>query len=145
MGDKADKPRSNRPLRPTPKDKVYEPGPQRIFVFGSNLEGIHGAGAARYAYKWCGAEWGVGEGLIGASYAIPTKATISKTLSLLEISNHVSKFIEFSWEHRELNFFVTRIGCGLAGFTDFQIAPMFREAPPNCELPENWDDPEYFM
>lgn len=144
MGDKADKSRGARPLRPTPKDKIFDPGLSHIFVFGSNREGIHGVGAARYAYKWCGAEWEIGEGLAGTSYAIPTKATISRTLSLTEIARHVNKFVEFAWEHKELKFFITRIGCGLARLSDFDIAPMFREAPPNCELPENWDDPEYF-
>lgn len=139
MGSKADPARSPRPLRPTPKDKIFDPAPNRIFVFGSNREGIHGAGAARYAYKFCGAEWEEGEGLKGNSYAIPTKATISRSLTVEEVQKHVDRFIEFAWEHRELEFFVTRIGCGLAGFTDDDIAPMFKDAPPNCELPIGWE------
>lgn len=139
MGDKADPPRGKRPLRPTPKDKTFDPKPNRIFVFGSNRAGIHGAGAARYAYSWCGAEWDEGEGLYGTSYAIPTKGHHLETLTLKEIKEHVEKFIFFAWEHRELEFFVTRIGCGLAGFRDFEISPMFRDAPPNCELPTGWN------
>jgi hypothetical protein len=139
MGDKADPPRGPRPLRPTPQDKIFDPAPNRIFVFGSNREGIHGGGAARYAYRFCGAEWEEGEGLYGTSYAIPTKATISRSLKLEEIQKHVDTFIEFAWEHRELEFFITRLGCGLAGFTDDEIGPMFKDAPPNCELPHGWD------
>lgn len=128
-----------KPLRPTPKDKIFDPAPNRIFVFGSNLDGIHGGGAARYAYKYCGAQWENGEGLQGTSYAIPTKKNTAISLRLEEVRIHVDRFIEFAWEHRELQFFVTRIGCGLAGFTDDDIAPMFKDAPPNCELPDGWE------
>ncbi len=132
-------------MRPTPQDKIYDPKPGTVFVFGSNRDGIHGAGAARYAYKYCGAVWEHGEGLTGdvatgaCSYAIPTKRNTAFSLSLQEVKNHVDKFIEFAWEHRDLNFFVTRIGCGLAGFTDNDIGPMFKYAPPNCELPIGWE------
>lgn len=137
--------KERRPLRPTPQDKIYDPKPGTVFVFGSNRGGIHGAGAARYAYKFCGAEWEHGEGLTGdassgfCSYAIPTKKNIAMSLSLQEVKEHVDKFVEFAWEHRELNFFVTRIGCGLAGFTDDDIGPLFKDAPPNCELPTGWE------
>lgn len=137
--------KERRPLRPTPQDKVYDSKPNTVFVFGSNLGGIHGGGAARYAYKFCGAEWEQGEGLMGdpsngaCSYAIPTKKSIAISLSLQEVKEHVDKFIELAWERRDLNFFVTRLGCGLAGFTDDDIGPLFKDAPPNCELPVGWE------
>lgn len=126
-------------LRPPGVDKVFEPGPGRVFVFGSNLAGIHGAGAAAYAYRFFGAIWDEGIGLMGSSYAIPTKSRQLQSLPLEEINKYVENFVVFAWEHTELYFFVTRIGCGLAGFTDADIAPMFKEAPPNCELPHGWD------
>jgi hypothetical protein len=134
-----------RPVRPTPQDKTYEPKPGTVFVFGSNIDGVHGAGAARYAYKFCGAVWEQGEGLMGdastgyCSYALPTKRNTAFSLPLQEVKRHVDRFIEFAWEHRELKFFVTRIGCGLAGFTDDMIGPLFKDAPPNCELPHDWE------
>lgn len=82
----------------------------------------------------------MGDSSTGAcSYAIPTKKNTAIGLSLQEIKEHVDKFIEFAWEHRELSFFVTRIGCGLAGYTDDDIGPLFRDAPPNCELPIGWE------
>lgn len=124
------------------KDKIFEPGPNRVFVFGSNTAGIHGAGAAKTANELYGAAWGQGEGLQGDSYAIPTKNMNLKTLPLDIIKKHVDKFLEFAWENQGLKFFVTRIGCGLAGYTDEQIAPMFAEAPLNCELPDGWRRPE---
>lgn len=125
-----------------PIDKVYHPSPTHIFVFGSNRAGIHGAGAARHAYTQLGAVWEQGEGLMGTSYAIPTKGHRLEVLKLEDIKVHVDKFIEFAWERRDLTFFVTRIGCGLAGYQDHEISPLFRFAPPNCELPIGWDHRE---
>ena len=94
-----------------------------IFVFGSNLGGMHGGGAARAAYNRFGAVWGQGVGLQGQSYAIPTMQGGVET-----IKPYVDEFIEFAQTHRELKFFVTRIGCGIAGFRDEQIAPLFAAA-----------------
>jgi hypothetical protein len=119
-------------------DKVFIPGPDHIFVFGSNRAGIHGAGAARDALLYYGALKGLGEGLQGHSYAIPTKDEYLRTLPLEEVKKHVDRFIVAANCRKDLRFFVTRIGCGLAGFTDDQIAPLFRDAPVNCELPEGW-------
>ena len=119
-------------------DKVFVPGPNRIFVFGSNLAGVHGAGAARTAYQEYGAVMGQGLGLQGHSYAIPTKDEELHTLSLRTIAWYVTQFIDAAKMCPELHFFVTRIGCGLAGYTDAEIAPMFKDAPSNCELPEGW-------
>jgi hypothetical protein len=114
---------------------------QSIFVFGSNLAGRHGAGAALYARQHHGAVYGRGEGLQGQSYGIPTKGVHIETLSLEAIAFNVSKFIKFAQQHPELIFNVTRIGCGLAGYADAQIAPMFVGAPANCVLPDGWRVP----
>lgn len=111
-----------------------------IFVFGSNLAGRHGAGAAAYARKYWGAIYGQGEGLQGNSYALPTKDENIQTLPLGEIEKHVAGFIEFATLADDLTFNVTRIGCGLAGYTDEQIAPMFSLAPPNVTLPKSFKD-----
>lgn len=110
----------------------------KIFVFGSNLAGRHGAGAALSARVHHGAIYGQSEGLQGNSYGIPTKDAWLKSLPLDKIAQHVKRFLAFAKEHPELAFQVTRIGCGLANYTDTQIAPMFASAPNNCELPEGW-------
>lgn len=94
-----------------------------IFVFGSNLGGSHGGGAARVAYQKFGAEWGVGVGLTGQSYAIPTMQGGVET-----IAPYVDDFIVFAQQHPELTFLVTPIGCGIAGFTPMEIAPLFAKA-----------------
>lgn len=119
-----------------------------IFVFGSNLSGIHGAGAARQAHKNFGAIWGKGFGIQGQSYGIPTKDEQIETLPLSIIKVHVDYFKLFADENMLLNFDVTRIGCGLAGYTDVEIAPMFRDAPINCRFSTMWREwmrPEHFF
>ncbi len=110
----------------------------QIFVFGSNRAGVHGAGAAKTAMESYGAIFGIGEGLRGSSYGIPTKDDDIQTLPLDEIKIHVDTFLQFAREHPTLSFFVTRIGCGLAGYTNQDIAPMFVDAPRNCELDPEW-------
>lgn len=122
------------------QDKHFTPGYDRIFVFGSNLAGIHGGGAALDAYQLYGAQMGIGEGLSGSTYAIPTKDAEIRTRPLSDIETSVQTFLRFADSHPQLQFFVTRIGCGLAGYTDGQIAPMFLGAPDNCELPTGWPD-----
>jgi hypothetical protein len=109
-----------------------------VFVFGSNLAGRHGAGAALFARQSHGARLGQGVGPQGNSYAIPTKDAKLVTLSLGTIASYVADFIYYAESHPELYFSVTRIGCGLAGYKDADIAPMFKKAPPNCILPEGW-------
>jgi hypothetical protein len=111
---------------------------QGIFVFGSNEAGIHGGGAARHAYEYHNAKMGVGVGLTGTSYAIPTKNEQMISLSLSRIAEYVRSFIDYARAHPETVFDVTRIGCGLAGYKDAQIAPMFAGAPDNCHLPHGW-------
>lgn len=110
----------------------------KIFVFGSNLAGRHGAGAALYARQHHGAIYGLGTGRQGQSYAIPTKDYLIQTLPLIDIQSWVNRFVRYAELHPELVFEVTRIGCGLAGYKDHQIAPMFAGAPENCELPAGW-------
>lgn len=109
-----------------------------IFVFGSNLAGRHGAGAALFARHNFGAVYGKGTGLQGLSYAIPTKDQNIRTMPLPDIKEHVDNFIAFATDNQWMTFNVTRIGCGLAGYTDDQIAPMFKGAPINCKLPQGW-------
>lgn len=109
-----------------------------IFVFGSNLAGVHGAGAAKCALDVHGAIWGQGIGHQGNSYAIPTKDEHIKTLPLARIWSYVLQFMAYAKANKELKFEVTRIGCGLAGYTDKDISPMFEYAPENCELPTGW-------
>ena len=108
-----------------------------IFVFGSNLAGHHMGGAARVANIKFGAEWGVGVGLTGQSYAIPTMQGGVET-----IRPYVDEFIEFANQHQNMKFLVTRIGCGIAGFNDEDIAPLFRKALPvsNIYLPQKFYD-----
>jgi hypothetical protein len=109
-----------------------------VFVFGSNLAGRHGAGAAVFAKRHHGAVTGVGEGRSGNSYAIPTKDRDIKTLPLPTIEYYVKNFLNHAKAHPKEMYQVTRIGCGLAGYKDADIAPMFKGAPPNCILPEGW-------
>ena len=102
--------------------------PNEVFVFGSNLGGRHGAGAARLAREW-GAVWGNPVGLQGRTYAIPTvDASVRNTLSLEEIRPYADEFIQFARLHPELTFLLTDVGCGLAGLRADEVAPLFREA-----------------
>lgn len=107
-----------------------------MFVFGSNLAGRHGAGAAKIAQSMFGAKYGFGRGIMGSSWAIPTKSRDLRTLPLSEIKEYVSDFVNYI-QHVDLEFFVTRVGCGLAGYKDHQIAPMFKGAI-NCSFAEEW-------
>lgn len=109
-----------------------------IFVFGSNLAGRHGKGAALTAMREHGAIYGQGVGLQGDAYAIPTKDRSLRPLPLGEIRLHVRDFIDFAIFVPDLQFRVTAIGCGLAGFRPAQIAPMFVGAPSNCDLPNEF-------
>lgn len=108
---------------------------REIFVFGSNLAGRHGAGAAKYAVLHHGAKYGHAIGIQGNSYAIPTKDEDLETLSLRWIKVYISAFLSFARKRPRMKFMVTQIGCGLAGYRVSQIAPMFREVPDNVYLP----------
>lgn len=109
-----------------------------IFVFGSNLSGIHGAGAALYAQKYEGAVYGIGEGLQGNSYALPTKGINISYMPLDIIAQHVDAFKQFAELNPKLNFKVTRVATGLAGFYDEEIAPLFIGSPKNCFFDLKW-------
>ena len=111
---------------------------KKIFVFGSNLAGIHGAGAALTAKKHYGAIDGQGIGRQGDSYAIPTKDERIVTLPLHHIREHVNIFVQYAIDNPKDEFYVTKVGCGLAGYHNWEIAPMFCHAPKNCMLHEEW-------
>jgi len=111
---------------------------KNIFVFGSNLAGRHGKGAALAAYREHGAVYGQGVGIQGNSYAIPTKDDNLNTLPLHKIQHYVEMFVKFAILNPHFKFQVTRIGCGLAGYEDSDIAPLFSNAPDNCILPAGW-------
>lgn len=104
-------------------DRITELRPGEIFVFGSNLEGAHGGGAALLAWRKWGAKWGQGVGLQGQTYGIPTMHGGPEA-----IRPYVDEFIRFAADHPDLHFFVTEIGCGIAGFTPEEIASLFRDA-----------------
>ena len=118
-------------------ERITELAENEIFVFGSNLAGAHGGGAARLAYRKFGAVWGEGVGLHGRTYAIPTMQGGVRT-----IKPFVDEFIRFAIEHQWLTFLVTRIGCGIAGFQDRDIAPLFKAAinVENIILPKGFVD-----
>ena len=117
-------------------DRIVELGAGEVFVFGSNIQGAHGGGAAWFAHKHFGAEWGVGEGLTGHTYALPTmegKASMKAA---------VDRFVACARQHPELTFLVTAVGCGIAGYTPEEVAPLFKEATSleNVYLPQVfWD------
>ena len=112
--------------------------PNEVLVFGSNLAGMHGGGAARIAHLYFGAVMGNGDGIQGQSYAIPTMQGGVDT-----IRPYVDKFIAYAKQHPEQHFLVTRIGCGIAGFSPDEIAPLFAEAAEveNISLPDDfWEE-----
>jgi hypothetical protein len=109
-----------------------------VWVFGSNLAGRHGKGAAAVARTNFQAEYGVGEGVTGNSYAIPTKGRRLEVLPLSAIEQSITAFLQHARAHPAQRFFVTRVGCGLAGYQDEQIAPLFAGAPANCSMPDAW-------
>ena len=121
-------------MRTTP-DRITELRPGEIFVFGSNLQGYHGGGAARLAMNQWGAVWGQGTGLQGQTYAIPTMQGGIGT-----IRPYIDQFIKFAQNDPERTFLVTEIGCGIAGFRPADIAPLFKNAIniPNIWLPQRF-------
>ena len=117
-------------------DRIAELGEGEVFVFGSNIQGAHGGGAAWFAHKHFGAEWGVGDGLTGRTYALPTMEGKDA------MKGAVNRFIACARQHPELTFLVTAVGCGIAGYTPEEVAPLFKEATSleNVYLPQAfWD------
>lgn len=115
-------------------DRISALGDNEIFVFGSNLAGAHAGGAARLAFDRFGAIWGKGTGMQGQSYAIPTMHG-----GVDVIKPYVDEFIEFAKQHSEYKFLVTRIGCGIAGFSPKDIAPLFQNAIDIGNIILPWD------
>ena len=124
---------NNRTNRTSPW-MIVQLKPNEVFVFGSNVNGYHGGGAALTALQKFGAIWGQGEGLQGQSYGIPTMEGIDSMKAAIE------RFILFAKEHRELIFLVTPIGCGIAGYKPEEVAPFFRSAIDleNVYLPDSF-------
>lgn len=125
--------------------KIEELKENEIFVFGSNEKGQHVGGAARLAFDKWGATWGQGFGRSGNTFAIPTlkvSATLNglEKLELSEIKSYVDKLFCYCWTFDTLDFYITEIGCGIAGFTYKQIGPLFKEFKhlPNVYLPKNF-------
>lgn len=113
-------------------------GMKDVFVFGSNEGGFHGAGSALEAMKNHGAIYGKGWGLHGDSFAIPTKDHAFRVLPINQIADYVFRFVRFAKANPGMRFNIVAIGCGLAGFKPEQIAPMFKDAPHNCNLPKEF-------
>ena len=126
----------------TPLPSFHEDGttPEAgwIFVFGSNLAGRHGKGAAKVAKLQFGAVYGQGAGPMGQAYGIPTKGLKLEVLPLNDVRRHVEDFLQYATMNPELPFWVTRVGCGLAGYDDAEIAPLFAGAPSNCSFASQW-------
>lgn len=117
------------------REGEYIPG--AIFVFGANCAGRHGKSAAKTAKERFGAIYGKGVGLMGQSYAIPTKDWHLNVLDILIIESYVADFVEFTHSHKDLEFQVTALGTGLAGYPHSAIAPLFKQAI-NCYFDERW-------
>lgn len=115
---------------------------KEVFCFGSNTAGVHGAGAAKEAFLKHGAKYGIGYGLSfdhnGASFAIPTKDRHIQTLPTAAVEGFVKGFLTFAESRPDLTFKISRIGCGLAGKTDQEMAELFLRAPNNCLFDTKW-------
>ena len=120
-------------------DHTLPTAPDSVFVFGSNLNGAHVGGAARVAAEQFGASEGVATGAWGFSYAIPTLDRRFRPLPLETIKEFIVDFVADATKDLTTEYFITRIGCGIAGFKDSQIAPLFNGAPDNCNFPDNWE------
>lgn len=130
------------PTREYHKDGTV-PGLDRVLVFGSNLQGRHGNGAALLAAKFFNADEGVGQGRTGQAYAIATRKRTSDTNAWIvtrdfaDVAIDVAAFVEYTYQNTDLEYFVTAVGCGKAGFMDALMAPLFRAAM-NCSFPQQW-------
>ena len=132
-----DKPPPYNAFYNTSLPQYIDPQSEGYFVFGSNLKGIHGAGAAKMARELYGAELYRGVGFMGKCYAIPTKDMHIRTLPLEAIYPHIETFVALTSTIENRWYLVTPVGCGLAGYTPEQIAPMFKGAK-NCWFPHTF-------
>jgi hypothetical protein len=110
-----------------------------VLVFGSNLSGRHGRGSAKLAVEIFGAKYGNGHGPQGNAYALPTKDYNLNTLSIQEIRQYINGLFSWARLNYDKYFIVVKVGCGLAGYRDFQIAPLFVDAPSNCMFHVDWE------
>lgn len=117
---------------------IHRKDDPRVFVFGSNLLGIHAGGAAAYAQRELGAKHGRGEGPMGRAYALPTCSRPGLPMSIESVGEAVENFIAYAILSPSTRFFVSEVGCGIAGFKPEQIAPLFADSPSNCDLPPGW-------
>ena len=124
--------RHDPPMTRTTPDMITELADDEIFVFGSNASGAHGGGAALIAHRMFGAEMGVGEGLTGRTYALPTMEGPAAFQAAAE------RFVAFASEHPELTFLLTKVGCGIAGYAEDEVRPWFAETPSNVVKPAGW-------
>lgn len=127
-------------MRTTTLESITSLKPSEVFVFGSNLAGRHDAGAAKLAFEKFGAVYHQGIGHFGRSYALPTLDENLRRLPLSEIKRHVGDFVDYASEHPGLTFLVTKIGCGIAGFTPHEIGLLFFyfPVPLNVTLPKEF-------
>ena len=139
--------RARRRFMFTP-ERIESLKPNEVFVFGSNMNGNHYGGAARIAYDHFGASWGVGEGESGMTYAIPTLNHGMEKVTHQQLSGSISRFIAFCEEHPEKEFYLTKIGCGIAGWSIYEVAEIFFETLKNITklgmLPSNLVLPKEF-
>jgi len=126
------------PKKRIAEDMVLSLKLNEIFIFGSNLSGHHAGGAASYARKNFGAMQGISTGRSGRTYAIPTLTQQYEKLSIEGIHYHIEEFISYAHLFPHMTFKVSAIGCGIAGFTVEEIAPLFQKAitVKNIQLPE---------
>jgi hypothetical protein len=120
-------------------DNITKLKKNEVFVFGSNLEGRHGAGAAKTAVNLFGAKHGR-NGLCGQSYALPTVGRLLVRMHINDIKKHAAEFLEFARKRDDLTFYLTEVGCGLAGHSVNDIAPLFRDYPSNVIIPKRFYD-----
>lgn len=131
------------PARRTTPEDITELGENEVFVFGSNLLGIHGGGAAKTARELFGAEIGVGEGLTGRCYAFPTVTRptglpSSRQLPREQLEIARDRLYHTALEMPEVTFFLTKVGCGLAGYPEEEMASLFTSSPANIIKPPGW-------
>ena len=110
----------------------------QVFVFGSNLAGFHGAGAARQAFEEFDAELGIGEGLVGNTYALPTLDRALQKRTDEDLTRSIQTFFAAALRNPDKQFLLTKVGCGIAGYDEHYIRAKFKDAPANVILPEDW-------
>lgn len=124
--------------QPAETGRIASLSPGQIFVFGSNLAGLHEGGAARQAFEDFGAQWGVGEGPSGRTYAFPTLTADFQQVSDLQLQESLACFYRYAIAHPNLEFILTKVGVGIAGFPEEKMRQLFEHAPANVIEPRDW-------